>query len=390
MNSLTVSASPHITKKENTTRNIMLDVIIALMPALIAATFYFGLQVIINAVVCVLTCFGAELLFSLIKRKKFDKEGVKKSSVWDLSCIVTGIILALNLPSAVKISSWDFNIYQRGFATRSDGLHHMVFSGDAVILCIIGSIFAILVVKMLFGGIGKNFANPAATARIFLFICFGLMAVNTMGSFGVEATTGATWLSTAGKPTKDPNLILNYFLGNRGAAAAGETCIAAILLGYIYLSVRKVIDFRLPLIIIGSAAVFAFFFDSMSKTTGAKMVNNLLMHLMSGGLVFGAVFMATDYSSSPNTFWGQAIFGVGIALITMLIRVYAQWPEGVSFAIVFMNILSPLIDKYIVPKPFGYEKQPKKKDKRDKTVKEPGKIKLNQEKPSESKTEVKA
>lgn len=361
MNKFTVSASPHIADKKNSTRVIMLDVIIALMPVLIAAVFYFGYHVLINAVVCVGACVGSELLFSLIARKKFDKQGVKESSIFDLSAIVTGLILALNLPSKTIVSGWNLNVYQKGYDVLSSrAVDHIVFSFDTVLICIIGSIFAIMIVKMLFGGIGKNFANPAVTARVFIMLSFGLSVVNTAG-VGLAASTGATWLASADKATGDKSMFLNYFLGNRGTSAVGETCIVALIVSYIYLSVRKVIDFRLPLIIVGSAALFSLLFEGFYKGSAAKIFNNMFANLLSGGLIFGAIFMATDYSTSPNTFVGQAVYGVGIGLFTMLIRVFTGMPEGMSYAILLMNVATPLIDKYIYPKPFGYVKPPKEK-----------------------------
>lgn len=350
----TVSASPHITKPYHTTRGIMFDVIIALTPCLLAAILFFGYHVAINLIVCLIGCVGSELLFNLIMSKKWNKEGVKKSSITDLSAVVTAIILTLNLPAKIKVPAWDVNVYAKGAEHVVDNI---LFSFDTIVFCLIGSIFAIVVVKMLFGGIGKNFANPAAMGRIFLFAILPLAAVQTVGMIGT-VSTGATWLS-GDKLTNVPNLFLNMILGNTGSAAVGETCVIAILLGYLYLSIRKVIDWRVPLVLIGSAAVFALLFDGAisMKLSGARLFNNMLAHVLSGGLLFGAVFMATDYSTSPNTFLGNVIFAVGIALLTMLIRVFASYPEGMSFAIVIMNIVSPLIDKYVVPKPFGYQKQ---------------------------------
>lgn len=357
MSNLIVSSSPHITKRSNSTRRIMLDVIIALMPVLIAATFFFGYLVIVNAVLCIGFCLGAELLYCLIISKKWNKEGVKQSSVKDLSCIVTGLILALNLPTVIKVTGWDFNFYVGGKA-----ISNIVFSFDTVLCCLMASVFSIVLVKMLFGGIGKNFVNPAAMGRIFLFLAVGLSAVQTIGFGGLQASTGSTWLSGNGS-TRNQSMFFQMFIGNTGSAAVGETSVIALFIGFVYLSVRKVIDFRLPLMIILSTALFAFLFDGLvlrGLSSGAKLFNNVLANIMSGGLLFGAIFMATDYSTNPNTFFGTVIYAVGIGLFTMLIRVFAQFPEGVSFAIVIMNLTVPLIDKYIVPKPFGFIKPAKK------------------------------
>lgn len=356
---LTVSASPHITNPKNTTRRIMLDVLVALCPVVIAAVYFFGYAVVVNVVVAVAGCVGFELLYDTAV-KKFRKGCLKEASVRDCSAIVTGVILALNFPTFVKVDAWNFNFYTANLSEPL--LSDMLFSFDAVILLLLASLFAMVVVKMLFGGIGKNFVNPAATGRIFIFMMVGLAAVQTVAP-GLDASTGATWLD--GRATADAPLLFNMFIGNTGSAAVGETSVIAILIGYLYLSIRKVIDFRLPLVIVGSAAVFALLFDGVIKSglPFDRMMTNMLAHVMSGGLLFGAVFMATDYATNPNTFAGQALFGVGIALITMLIRVFASAPEGMSFAIVIMNLVTPLIDRYIYPKPFGFVKKKTKKGK---------------------------
>ncbi|MCI8412832.1 MAG: RnfABCDGE type electron transport complex subunit D [Clostridia bacterium] len=362
MKNLTVTVSPHITQKSKTTRSIMFDVLIALSPALVMAIVYFGYHVLINAIVCMGCCFAFELLYTLILKKDFSRKAVKESSCWDCSSLVTGLILALNLPRVIIVEGWNLNVY-RAMPAGARAVDYVAFGGDTIILCLIGSLVAVVLVKMLFGGIGKNFANPAATARIFLFLAFGMTWANTTGlGEMLPASTGATWLSSGTKLTNNQNMFFQMFIGNRGAAAAGETCMIALILGYLYLSIRKVIDFRLPLIIVGSAAVLALLFDGLPRhLTGARLVNNMYAHIMSGGLVFGAIFMATDYATSPNTFWGSALYGFGIALFTMLIRVFANYPEGMSFAILIMNITVPLIDKYIVPRPFGYHKKIKEK-----------------------------
>ncbi|MDE7464550.1 MAG: RnfABCDGE type electron transport complex subunit D [Clostridiales bacterium] len=354
----TVSASPHITKPHNTTRRIMIDVLIALAPCFIAAVVFYGYHVVINLVVCLVFCFGTELLYGLIMSRQFTKDGVKKSSVWDLSFAVTALILTLNLPAVMPVKMWGMN------ALNADGA--IVFSFDTVVLCALGSIFAIALVKMLFGGLGKNFANPACTGRVFLFIAFGTAgAFNLTSSLwaGDMATTGATWLGT--KSGVSGSMLLDMFLGNTATAAVGETCVIAILCGYVYLSVRRVIDPRVPLMIIGSLALFVFLFDVIpSGAKGAEMFYEVLAHVMSGGLLFGSVFMATDYATSPNTFMGNVIYAVGIGLITALIRAFGSFPEGFSFALLIMNIVVPLLDKYIVPKPFGYVKPVKEKRKK--------------------------
>ncbi len=179
------------------------------------------------------------------------------------------------------------------------------------------------------------------------------------------AATGATWLGKRASVTGA--MLLDMFLGNVATAAVGETCVIAILAGYVYLSARKVIDPRVPLMVIGSLALFAFLFDVVpSGARGISMLYETLAHVLSGGLLFGAVFMATDYATTPNTFAGSVIFAVGVGLITALIRAFGAFPEGFSFALLVMNIATPLIDKYVVPKPFGYVKPIKQKKRRGK------------------------
>lgn len=353
----TVSSSPHVTQRAFSTRTIMIDVLIALAPACVAAVYFFGYHVLINLVMCAGFCFCFELLYDLIVSKSWNSEGVKKASVWDFSCFVTGVLLALNLPATMNV--WGMNVTSGG---------RVLFSFDTVLVCLIGSLVAIVLVKQLFGGIGRNFANPALTARIFLVVTFGaaFMPSQTIGA-GIQASTGATWLSGAQQGIKpvDGNILYSLFIGNTDAAAVGETCAIAILLGYIYLSVRKVIDWRVPLMILGWAAVLALLFDGVisSRLTGADLMLNMAAHILSGGLLLGAVFMATDYATSPNTFIGNCVYCFGIALLTMLIRVFASYPEGMSFAVLIMNCVTPLIDKYIYPKPFGYVRPVKNKGK---------------------------
>ncbi len=350
MSNFVVSSSPHITNKSNSTRRIMADVLIALAPVFIASVLFFGHHVALNVLFCCLFCGGAETLWSMFRTKKWNKEGFKSASTWDLSCFVTAVILALNLPATMKI--WGFNLVSKSGT--------VIISFDTLLACLIGSIVAIVLVKGLFGGIGRNFANPALTARIFLFLTFALGFATSQTTGAVfSASTGATWLS--GNKEVSGKVIKTLFFGNHGSAAVGETCVIALLLGYIYLSVRKVIDFRIPLMIIGWTAVLALICDGLisSSLKGADLWYNMLAHVLSGGLIFGAIFMATDYATSPNTFIGNCIYCFGIALLTVLIRVFASYPEGMSFAVLIMNCVVPLIDKYIYPRPFGFIKQKK-------------------------------
>lgn len=336
----------------------MIDVLIALLPCVVAATVFYGYHVIINLVTCLIFCFVTELLYNLIVSKNFTRDGVKNSNVSDVSFAVTAVILTLNLPAVMPVNMWGVNVY--------DEFGAIAFSFDTVVLCALGSIFAIALVKMLFGGLGRNFANPACTGRIFLFIAFGgAGAFNLTSSlFGSGmGASGATWLGTRESATGA--MLLDMFLGNTATAAVGETCVIAILLGYLYLSVRRVIDPRVPIVTVASLTLFAFLFDVIpSGATGVGMGKAVAAHILSGGVIFGSVFMVTDYSTSPNTFIGNVIFGAGVGLITALIRAFGNFPEGFSFALLIMNLVVPLLDKYIIPKPFGYVK-PKKPAKKN-------------------------
>ncbi len=365
---LIVSPSPHVTKKHNTTQTTMMHVLIALLPVTLAAVVIFGYLVAINVFFCVLFCMGLEMLYNMFIKKQWNKEGLKDNSVWDLSPAVTGVILALNLPTHLNI--WGLNIV--GSPNPATNLATVYFSFDTIIACFIGSFVAIVLVKMLFGGIGKNFANPAAVGRIFLMVAFAAAFNNIyVPNEGLQAVTQVTWLQD--KVAGGTNIpLMDMFLGTTGSAAVGETCVIAILLGFGYLCITKVIDFRVPLAVVISTLVFVLFFDGFLKyvvhnASSVEQVANplnslkdygdfLLRHMLSGGLIFGAVFMATDYSSSPKTIWGRIVFAIGIGFFTAVIRTWAM-PEGISFAIVIMNILTPLIDKVIKPTPFGVTKQ---------------------------------
>ncbi|MCL2797577.1 MAG: RnfABCDGE type electron transport complex subunit D [Firmicutes bacterium] len=328
------------------TRRIMIDVLIALAPCAAAAVLFFGYHVAVNLVVCAGACFGAELLFNLIV-KGFKKENVKKSSCTDFSCLVTAAVLALLLPAKAAVKGWDLNFYADGFRTGG-GVNNILFSFDILILCILGSIFAIGLVKMLFGGIAQNLLNPAGAARLFLFVCFALTAVQAAVP-GLTATSGATWLS-GDKATDEPAALMQLFLGNRGAAGAGETSMIAIIIGYIYLSVRRVIDFRLPLIGLGCFMLFILIFDGMIAQsllfwadTPQRLANNVFANVLSGGFVFCLVFMASDKATTPSTFWGGVIFVAGFGLLTALLRAFSVWSEGAIFALLAMNLTAPLL-----------------------------------------------
>ena len=298
---LTLSVSPHI-HSGRSTRRIMLDVILALLPTAVAGCIIFGLRALLVMAVTVASAVAFEALFNVIVKKK--------QTIGDLSAIVTGLLLALNLPANVPI--WQ---------------------------CVIGALFAIVVVKCLFGGLGCNPVNPAITARVFMLVAFGSMAKAAFPQ-GVDAVAGATPLAS-----EEATSLTDLLLGVHGGAI-GETCAIALLIGFVYLLVRRVISWHLPVVFIGTVFAASFFMEGMSATAALAAV-------LSGGLLIGAIFMATDYVTSPSTAWGKVIFGVGAGLITFLIRYFGVYPEGVSFAILLMNILTPFIDSWTKHKVFG-------------------------------------
>lgn len=317
MNKLYVSASPHIRSKTTVTR-IMLDVIIALVPTLAASVIIFGFRSLYITSVCVLSCILGEMIFELITKRDI--------TVTDLSAAVTGLLLAFNLPS--DIPEWQ---------------------------AILGSLVAIVVVKQLFGGIGYNFANPAITARVVMLLSFQ----GSLSSFyppksaaGVDLTSFATPLTalTDSAGGKSLPTLWQMFFGER-AGSMGETCAAALLLGFVYLLCRKVITWHIPTVFVGTVFL-------LNLLTGSGF-EGALYQVLAGGLLIGAIFMATDYVTSPPTAWGKVIFGFGCGLITFAIRRFGTYPEGVSFAILFMNILTPYISALTARKPFGAVKEAK-------------------------------
>ena len=298
-----VSCSPHI-RGNMSTKSVMGDVLIALLPALIASVWLFGTRALMLTAVCVAACVASEYIFQ--------KSCGKEKTVSDLSAAVTGMILAFNLP--VNLPFW---------------------------MAVVGSVVAIVVVKQLFGGIGQNFANPAITARIVLLVSFA----GPMTTFPIPKTdivAGATPLAMMANGNSEalPSLS-QMFLGLRGGSM-GETCSLALLLGFVYLLYKKVISWHIPVSFVATVAV-------MSAVLG----QNPLYHIFSGGLLLGAIFMATDYTTSPFTENGKLIFGVGCGLLTVIIRVFGNYPEGVSFAILLMNILCPHIDNWTRKKALG-------------------------------------
>ncbi len=316
---LVVSASPHLRTKD-TTQRIMLDVIIALIPSLIAAVVLFGPRVLAVTATTVITA----VLSEFVARKVMKRH----NTIQDLSAVVTGLILAFNLP--VSIPLW---------------------------MAAIGSFFAIVVVKQMFGGIGQNFANPAIVARIVLLLSFGQAMGNWTAplSWKTDAVSTATPLAIIGGESNEalPSL-LDMFLGIRGGCI-GETCSIALIVGGIYLMARKVISYKIPVAFIGTVAV-------IMLIAGKFDLEFLAYELMGGGLLLGAFFMATDYSTSPIKSNAKIVFGVGCGLLTCVIRLFASLPEGVSFAILIMNLLVPHIETIMAPKPFGTVKEKKAKE----------------------------
>lgn len=330
-NMLTVSASPH-KRTADTTRGIMLDVIIAMLPALILSVILFGPRSLVVTIVSVVFC----VLFEFLARKAMKRD----NTIGDLSAVVTGMLLAFNLPSTMPL--W------------------MVIIGDAV---------AIIVVKQFFGGIGQNFVNPALVGRIVLMASFPVQMSDFDAPFAwrmetVDAVTSATPLAqfagiygadnvkTAINASDLPTL-MNMFLGVRGGCL-GETCAAALLLGFLYLLIRRVISPSISLTYVATVAV-------IMLIAGKGNLTFVAYQLLSGGLLLGAIFMATDYTTSPVSFKGKLIYAVGCGVITSLIRIFGSLPEGVSFSIILMNILVPHIEHLTTPKPFGTPKEKKQK-----------------------------
>ncbi len=303
MQKLNVTSSPHI-RQADTTTGIMLDVIIALLPATVCGVFFFGFHALLVIAVAVTSSVAAEFLWCKAIRKE--------PTLKDLSAVVTGLLLGLNLPSSLPL--W---------------------------MVAIGSVVAIIVVKQMFGGIGQNFANPAITARITLMVSFPTAMTTYMVPFS-DTVSSATPLSGT---QEIPTGITELFLGNY-AGCIGETSALLLLAGGVYLVLRRVITPEIPLAFLGSAALLSFAFGLDPLRT-----------LLSGGIMLGAIFMATDYVTSPPNRLGKIIFGIGCGVITVVIRHFGSLPEGVSFAILLMNILTPHITRLTTPKPFGMEEK---------------------------------
>lgn len=325
----TVSTSPHFRSKDSTT-GIMLNVIIALLPALIASVFIFGFRSLTVTAVAVASC----VFFEYISRKIMKRE----NTISDLSAVVTGMLLAFNLPASMPL--W---------------------------MVVIGSAVAIIVVKQFFGGIGQNFVNPALVGRIVLMASFPTAISSWASPSKADAVTSATPLVPLSKMFTDGNIsndilantdnlpsLLDMFIGQR-QGCLGEVCAVALIIGGIYLVVRKIISPVIPLVYVGTVAL-------IMLIAGKGNLQFVAYEILGGGLLLGAIFMATDYTTSPVTFKGKIIFALGCGIITSLIRLFGSLPEGVSFSIVIMNILVPHIENLTAPKPFGFKKEKKEKD----------------------------
>lgn len=321
MGKLHISSTPHIHQKGSSTRNIMRDVTIALLPATVAGIIIFGIKALLVVLTCVASAVLAEFLFNLCARRE--------QTIGDFSAVVTGLLLGLNLSTNVEL--WQ---------------------------CIIGSVFAIVVVKGFFGGLGKNIVNPAIAARVFMLLTFSSVALTVkisplfdlgfLGQAVPEIAAGATPLASlnggveaaAGAPT-----LLQLLVGAHGGTI-GETCAIALLIGFAYLVARKVIKWYVPAAYVATVFVCYFIFGGFNATFA-------LSHVLAGGLLLGAIFMATDYVTTPITNKGRVVFCVGAGLLTFAIRQFGTYPEGVSIAILTMNLLTPFISDWTKKKTLG-------------------------------------
>jgi len=326
MSKLIISPSPHVHSGDSVKKN-MYGVIIALLPALAASLWVFG----IGALVVTVTAIAASVLFEYLIEKYLLKV---PSTISDGSAVITGLLLAFNLPSNLPV--W---------------------------IIIIGALVAIGIGKMSFGGLGNNPFNPALVGRVFLLISFPVqmttwpVPMKNVGTY-LDASTGATPLSIVKEGLKNGEKLtdllgqipsyMDMFMGEMGGSA-GEVAALALLLGFAYLLIRKIITWHIPVAVLGTIAVFT----GLLHWSNPEVYAGPIFHLLTGGAMLGAIFMATDYVTSPMTKKGMIIFGVGIGIITVLIRVFGAYPEGMSFAILIMNAFVPLIDRYVKPKRFG-------------------------------------
>ena len=301
----TVSSSPHI-KSNDSVQGIMRDVIIALIPATFAGIYFFGMKALLVTLVSVLSCIAAEALWQKLAHRK--------TTIGDLSAVVTGLLIAFNLPADVPL--W---------------------------LPAIGGFFAIIIVKQFFGGIGQNIMNPALAARAFLLASWPVHMTN----FTVDGVSSATALAILKGGEGELPSLMNLFIGNVGGCI-GETSVIALLIGAAYLLYKKIISWHTPVSYIASVFILTFILGRDGLMTG-----NALYEVLAGGLILGAFFMATDYSTSPMTKKGQLIFGLGCGVLTTIIRLYGGYAEGVSYSILIMSLFVPFIDKFTAPRIFG-------------------------------------
>jgi electron transport complex protein RnfD len=327
-NLLNVSSSPHLHGKE-TTRKLMFGVVLALMPALFTSVFYFGAGALIVTTTSVISCIVFEYLIQRFVLKK-------PISISDGSALVTGLLLAFNLPSNIP-----------------------------VFIIIIGSLVSIGIAKMTFGGLGNNPFNPALVGRVFMLISFPVQMTSWPVPAGlktgyIDALTGATPLAIIKEGIKNGESLsrlmekvpttFQMFLGNMGGSI-GEVAAIALLIGFAYLLVKKIITWHIPVSVIGSIAIFTTILWLIDPEKNADPI----FHLLAGGVLLGAIFMATDYVTSPMNPKSMILYGCGIGVLTVIIRVWGAYPEGVSFAILIMNAFVPLMNAYIKPKRFGEE-----------------------------------
>lgn len=359
-NSIVVSTPPHV-KSKRTTRGIMLDVVIALLPCAVMGVVYFGWQALCIILMSVFACVATEFVYFFLANKGFSQKCKKAGEVcrrwahqFDLTSVVTGLILALVLPTTDK---WYEVFYE----------------------VIFGGIIAVAVVKMMFGGTGKNLVNPAALARVFMLLSFSVTtyaackigAINPSSipfksGAGSTVIAGATNINGILTLSKDVNPVsylsnLDLFLGTGVPGCIGETCKLAILAGYIYLVARKVIKWWQPLLFLGVFGVCAVLLAGFTFDSYTFDISLFLPSILSGGAIFGGVFMLTDYVTSPKGGLGQLAYYIGAGVLLAVLRHVTQM-EVISFVILIMNLLVPLIDKYIIRKPFGYNKAKPQKE----------------------------
>ena len=316
---LVVSSAPHIVSNVDTTR-IMAMVIMALIPSLLVSIYVFGMRVLTLTVVCIVASVFFEWAWNALRHKR--------QTIGDLSAAVTGLLIAFNVPS---------------------GLPYWI----AIVGCFVG----IVIVKQLFGGVGKNIANPAITARIVLFISFATeMTTWPLPRMAADATSTATPLGVLAEGGAELPTNMEMFLGFIGGSM-GEVSAIALLIGGLFLIWKKVISPIIPVCFIGSVFVFAFIYYA---ATGGDAFDMALFHVLAGGVMLGAFFMATDYVTTPLLPMGKVVFGIGCGVITMIIRLWGQYPEGVSFSILIMNCLTPLINNFFQKRMYGGAKKHEK------------------------------